>query len=88
MLKKKKNLTENEINYTWNPGHLLQRWGHTCWQVCNALIIFFPTGIFYRENPVLCFYLLLNQLCLIICYFGNRDRCVDGFDQNAVKSLL
>lgn len=49
---------------------------------------FYSTGVFYRENPVLTFYLLSSQLCLIIYYFGNRDSCVDGFKQNAIKSLF
>lgn len=45
----KKTLTENEINYTWNPGHILQIWGHTGWQVYKALIIFIPQ-VYFTEK--------------------------------------
>lgn len=71
-------LTENEIFCQ----------GRTCRQMCKVLIIFFSTGAFYRENPVLSFYLLSSQLYIIIYYSDKRDKCVDGFEQNAVKSLL
>ena len=48
----KKILTENKNNYTWNPGHILQSWGHICWQVFKALINFIPHMHFTEKIPV------------------------------------
>lgn len=53
----KKILTENEINYTMNTGHILQSQGHTCWQMYKALINFFFPQVYFTEKIL--FYLFI-----------------------------